>query len=339
VAVDFSGDRHDRADLMLHGAYARRLPKKSYRLEFPDDDQLLTSLFGEAERHRRIVLQASWIDPTFLRNKLTMDLVREQGGLAPRTAFVTLSFNRRYDGLFVAIERVDRQFLRRQGLSPDGNLYKAVTHAADWSEKADPLSGFERAANEENPTDDLAHLLAVCSETPPDAFPDAVEPALSLDDFMAWQLVNTFAMNRDCYTKNYYLYHDLSAAPGTPEARFRVIPWDADATWAVDWDGTPLDPAAEAAWHGSDTLSPRLFQIPRYRDEYLARYQGAIAGVLSPRTLVPRIDALASMIREEARRDLAAWQPEVDLEAELSRLRSAVAARHAVMEAAVEAAK
>lgn len=321
--------------LELHGGISRTFPKKSYRLTFPDDAPLETTLFapaGPPESHRRLVLQASWIDPTWLRNALTMDLIRATGGLAPRSGFARVRFNGEPHGLYAVIERVDRPYLSRHGLHPEGNVYKAVNHHANWADKADPMKGYEQKINEDNPTDDLADLLGALSHTPEtaEAFAEHVEPRLHLGDFLRWQMVHTLAMNRDTYTKNYYLHHDLSQPAGAPAARFRVITWDADATWGQSWDATPLVPD-DTAWHGTDAFSPRLFSIPTWRDSYVALYEAHLSGPLAPEPLQARVAALSTLIAQAARDDLALWSRPWDYDDEITRLHAVIATRHAIM--------
>lgn len=329
VAVVASGRCYRDVILELHGGTSRTFPKKSYRLTFPEEDPLRTDLFSALpEEHRRVVLQASWIDPTFMRNALTMEAARASGGLAPRVAFATVSFDGAPYGLFAVVERIDRVWLERQELDEEGNLYKASSHAANWGANADPMAGFEWKEGQGDDPSDLALLRERLSKTAATAkdFKAKIEPILDLDDFMAWQRVNTLAMNADTYTKNYYLYHDVEADAGSPKARFRVVNWDADATWGQNWDGKPLAPTG-TAWYGSDAFSPRLFGIESYREEYLEEYEEALAGRLSAKGLRARVDAWAPAIRDAARWDLDLWQPGLDFDAELARLYKAIDAR------------
>ena len=335
IAVTTEGRTYQGVVFELHGGISRTFPKKSYRMTFPDDDELVTDVFapaGPPEDHRRLVLQASWIDPTWLRNGLTMDLARSVGGLAPRAGFAVLRFNGEFHGLYAVLERVDRPYLTRNGLAADGNVYKAVSHSANWAAKDNPLAGFEQKINEDNPTDDLGELLDALSHTPKTwaAFEAEVAPRLHLGDFLRWQAVHTLAMNRDTFTKNYYLHHDLAAPAGAPGARFRIITWDADATWAQSWDGEPLE-AGQTAWHGTDAFSPRLFAIPEWRDAYVELYEGGLGGPLSSQAVLARVDAAAARVAEVARLDLLAWERGLDFDVEVERLRDAVVERHAVM--------
>jgi spore coat protein H len=349
VAVRLDGRVYEGVTIELHGGIARKYPKRSYRLTFNDDDKPELTLFSEApETHRRVVLQASFIDPSFLRQGLTFDLLRALGAVAPRTGFVGLAFNGRAHGLYVAIERIDRLFLDRQGFDPDGNVYKAINHSANWAPKAEPMDGFHHKVNEENPTDDLGELLGALGGTPATFadFEAEVAPRLSLADFRAFHLAHTLAMNADTYTKNYYLYHDLQAPPGTPAARFRIISWDADATWGQKWEGSPLPPDADRLI-GTDRFAPRLFSISEHWRTYLQAYAAALEGPGSAATLLAGVDAAASEMADAARADHEAWAaareaegyPAPDFDAELARVRAAVEARVEVMRGAVREAR
>ncbi len=330
VSVAFDGDDWPEVQLELHGGYARTVPKKSYRLAFPDEDPFNGDLFGDGaqEQHRRFVLQACWIDQTFLRNKLTMDLIRELGGLSPRIGYVILEINGQWLGLYQLIERIDRPYLKRQKLDKDGNLYKAESHWANWAAKEDPLQGYDVQEGEENPHDDLGVLLDALSSTPATHadFEKEIAPKLNLDEFMTWQIVHTLAMNADTFTKNYYLYHDIDAPIGTPKARFRLISWDADATWGNSWDGVILS-TDQPSWHGTDAFSPRLLSISEYRASYRDGYLEALESDLGQQVILLRVAAIESLIATAARADLLHWQREGNFDDETARLRDAIEAR------------
>ncbi|MDP6942599.1 MAG: CotH kinase family protein [Myxococcota bacterium] len=334
VTLTMFGKRWEGVKFELHGGYARTLPKKTYRVVFPDDDKPVVDFFGDgAESQRRAVLQASWIDPTFVRNKLTFDLVRDSGGMAPRVDFCVLTLNGQWHGLYTVVERVDKLFLGRHDLDKDGNLYKAENHQANWDAKSDPLDGFDMEINEDNPTNDLGDLLDALTYTPQTHadFQVEVEPRLALDDFHAWQRVHVYALNRDTFTKNYYLYHDIDEDFGDPDARFRLISWDADATWGLNWDGKWLD-TDEVTWHGTDEFSLRLYEIQSYKTLFRDAFLDALEDELAPATIATRVAASSSRIREAALADLEHWErDDIDFDSSVQALKDAVQARHDVM--------
>jgi spore coat protein H len=339
VDVTWNGLTWSGVKMELHGGFARTVPKKSYRLVFPDANELRGDLFGtgEDQDYRRLVLQASWIDRTFIRNKLTMDLLRDLDGLAPRIGYVILEMNGQWLGLYQTIERIDRPYLERHKLDKDGNLYKAESHWANWQAKDDPLAGYDVQEGKENSHDDLGELLDALSFTPAlvEEFEDEVAPRLELEDFMTWQMVHTLAMNADTFTKNYYLHHDIDAEPGTQKAKFRLISWDADATWGNSWDGTTL-PSDLDSWHGSDAFSPRLFSVPEYKSTYLQSYLDALGDSLSAGIIGLRVSAIESLIEQAAQADLIHWKREGTFADEMARLRTSIDARVGVMTQALQ---
>lgn len=152
---------------------------------------------------------------------------------------------------------------------------------------------------------------------------------------MAWQITHTFAMNQDTYTKNYYLYDDHDAPANTPEALFRVISWDADATFALNWDGRPL-PANQSSWYGTDGFSPRLLSIPVYRAEYLDRYADALDDELSVKTLNARLSAMEKQVRPLMDDDYDLWDRDMDPDDVWEALREAAFERNRVMRKTIE---
>ena len=337
VVLRVDGQELPGTEMEQHGGYARTVPKKSFRFVIRDELDAWLDLFGDGpEKQRRFVIKASWNDRSYLRGWLTMDLLRAMGAFAPRISFAELYVNGGYEGLYLVVERIDKPYLGRQGLNKHANVYKAENHSANWKAKGNALSGYDHEIGEDEGIEDLEELLDVLTFTPTSEakFKDVVEPRLSIDDFLTWQCVHTLAMNHDTYTKNYYLHHDLDAVLGQDAYRFRIISWDADATWGNDWDGEELPPT-EDAWHGKDAFSPRLFVIDAYREQYVADYLSALDGVASEAALLERVDAIAPKIRSAALLDLKKWQPDISFDAELTRLREAIKTRRATMKAAL----
>lgn len=335
--VTFAGLTTGGVTLELHGGAARMHPKKSYRLTFPDDLKPELEVFGDkTEEHRRLVLRANWIDPTSLRDKLLMDLPRALGDMAPRAGFVAVAINGEVQGLFSVVERIDRIFLKRHGLDPDANVYKAVSPNAYWGYAEDPMAGFEVKVNDDHPTDDLAALRSALTNTPAtfQAFEAELAPLMDLPEFMRWQMVNVFALNTDGFVKNYYLYHDVEEAPGTPEARWRLISWDADTIFGINWKGDPVD-LEQDDWRGEDQFSARLFSIDEYLAAYAYMFRDALDSIMHPDVLIPWVKSHAEEIAAAGQADLDMWERGLSYEDEVEKLYDAIRVRHEVMSQAV----
>lgn len=96
-------------------------------------------------------LIASWIDPTFVRQKVLHDMVREIGGNAPRTTYARVLVNGAFQGFYGCFEKISSDYIEFQGWDSGtqptrwgklGNIMKAVSHDSNWRNLADPLAGY-----------------------------------------------------------------------------------------------------------------------------------------------------------------------------------------------------
>lgn len=340
--VTLDGETYDGVELELHGGTARTFEKKSYRVRFPEQRPRFDFFAdGSDERVERLVLQASWIDPTFVRAKLAFDSLRELGALAPRTSHARLYINGEFAGLYIVIERVDEHFLSRHGLSREGNLYKAESIRATFEVHADPLRGFSERTHEDGSADDLADLFRAVADTELsyEAFQREIASRLSLSDFDLWQQVMGHALNLDSFWKNYYLYRDPRALEPARAQVFRVIHWDADATFGLWWDGSRYERPDEVwLYNELNVLAPRLYAIPEYRTPYLRRYQELLDEELSTATLQRRAEALLYPLADDIRADAARWERTTSFDDERAYLLQTIALRGEVMSAALDEA-
>ncbi|MCA9581478.1 MAG: CotH kinase family protein [Myxococcales bacterium] len=342
ASITLDGELFEDGEFELHGGAARSWPKKSYRVRF-DDDKAPYDFFGDGtERHRRLVLQASWIDPTFVRAKTACDLVRELGGLAPRFNFTRLFINGELHGLYVVIERIDDVYLERQGFSATGNLYKAESHDANWAVRTNPLAGFDEKTDEDGKAEDLAALFEAISSAPEskEGVENAVAPLLEIEDFLLWNLVMSYALNLDTFTKNYYLYHDPMAAPGSPGAKFRIIQWDADTTFGLWWTGARYEDPSKATLFGEkNRFAQKLFAIVDYYGPYLERFEERLGSELEPKAMMGRVGSDLDRIREATREDMALWERDLVPEDEEAFLMEMLEVRYSATLSAIAAAK
>jgi hypothetical protein len=95
-------------------------------------------------------------------------------------------------------------------------------------------------------------------------------------------------------------------------------------------------PPDDARGHGWDVFSPRLLGIDTYRAAYLADYLDALDHELAAEGILAAVDELVATIGPHARADLARWQPELDFDAEIARLRACVPRRVEVMRGVLE---
>ncbi len=329
------GWRITNGEIEIHGGVSRRYPKKSYRYKFPKG-ALKYDFFGRGVKtYRRLVLNASWVDRSFIRTKLAYDLTHSAGGLAPHTGFVRLYLNGELQGLYVLTERIDSNFLKHNGLSGDGYLYKASSHHANWALNDNPLAGFELKNGTPGSAQDIAALWFAAQHAVADyeSFEAEVAPLVSLQDFEIWHAVMAFAQNIDTFTKNYYLYRD----PHEPDSQFRIIQWDADATFGSHWSGRRYEDTDGNIFgtRNNNAFSERYFKIPEYRRRYVQLVKELLSDALSYEKILQEVDRIATVIRDDAQRDLEQWDRGALFDSETTYLKDVIRHRYQAVSDAV----
>lgn len=338
VTVIVSGITYRGARIEIHGATSRSYPKKSYDLKFGKcvdggsaegcekgkKPKLEARLYGgnASKSVDQVVLNASWIDGTMMRNPIVYGIARDMGALAPRTGYADLSFDGKHHGFYEAIEPVsDADFFDRRDVAWGGSLYKATQHRS-WSPDGDPFVSTDNGpafvvTDGPGSREELGGFFrAVHDRSVGDA-----GGILDLEDYRVFHMLQSFSLNKDTFTKNYFLYR-------VPSARWRVVFWDCDTTFGQDWsDGHRTNPDED--WYFGGQMGDFANRFAGDANvNYLGRFRHELAdGALSVAAVDRRIDALAAAIREPASKEVASRGKSFD--GELAWMREAMHRRHA----------
>ena len=232
------------AEMKIRGAASASYPKPSYTIRFSEED--LDASHWDMGNKDHLYAITAFDENSYVRQKLCYDLWNamaehwERDRLTPRTFFGIIYLSGQYQGVYTFSDRPDDHFAQEMGLSADGNLYKAVSHYANFyrtyggSQKSSLHDGYEKKEGE--PVDgqpdaywDLEDLVAWTADASDQEFVDEHEAWLRLDEFMDWFLFVHWTASDDSAGKNAYLYND-------PENfEFRYIPWDFNHSWGQDW--------------------------------------------------------------------------------------------------------
>jgi hypothetical protein len=173
-------------------------PKMQFVISFRQHDRA-----GRFHGLRKISLDAPWYDPTLLRERVALSILREAGVPAGCANNAKLRVNGALYGVYVNREHHDKEFLERHFDDPEGNLYKygreLKTNEAEGDvSRRDALWATTNLADFGALVDRQAAVTAWAAE--------AILP--HLDGF--W-----------CCDHNYYLYDH-------PQRGFIFIPYDLD---------------------------------------------------------------------------------------------------------------
>lgn len=294
----------------IRGAHSRKFPKRSLQVTFRGERMA----DGPPDGHtiRRIHLNADYVDPTLMRSALSYSLFPLLGVDAPRWRHLSLRVSGEFAGMYVGLESVDRDFCLRRGWAP-GPLFYAINRNANFG----LLNPFTRGLKEplekgylplnRASTEPIRQMLIDINLASDEGFPRAARRWFEIDRYLGWLIVAVFVGNRDGFMHNYALYLEPS------EQRFRIIPWDYDATWGIDIHGRParLDRVPVTGWN---KLSHRLLADRATRREYVRRFRLALDGPLSPQAIEPMIDQMSGEIGPAVCKDPFRRQADFDEE-------------------------
>ncbi len=262
----------DSIGFRLRGNTSRESAKKSFKVSFNSFDPG-REFYGVDQLN----LNGEHNDPSIIRSKLCWDIYQSIGMTASRAAHIRVYINGDYYGLYISVEHIDDEFLRKNYSDDSGNLWKCLWPANLEYLGSDPnlykfyngdRQTYELKTNEA--LDDysaLARLIDVINNTPAIVLPDSLEKILSVTEVLQYLAINILTGSWDDYRflkNNYYLYHNPS------EDRFHFIPYDYDNTFSIDWfniNWSTIDPYTYANIDGTPRpLSQNILANDQYRD-------------------------------------------------------------------------
>lgn len=285
----------------LHGGSSIEFTKKSFRFDL-DDGQALPN----GSDH--LVLRAEWADKTMLRNFLGLEIVRNATWLpAPEAEIVHFRINGEYYGAMWHVDRIDADFLARNGLDKNGSLYEADPQTPEYyvpGGNLTVLSGEtayrETYQHHRGPIDyaDLIELIEVVLVLDDDTFCDVIGRVVRVDDYLVYMAAMAVMQNHDHIRKNYYLYRDALG----DDDRWWALAWDLDLTLGHLWteENDVLDEqifvdgslyVGKRAGHGYyNQLMDRLWGIPELDARFRSYVEHIAAQVYDSDFISERIE-------------------------------------------------
>ncbi len=190
---------------------------------------------------KALVLDNLYQDPAMMREALAMSIFARMGLPAPRVAFYRLYLNDQYEGLYLLMENVDKQFLQRTFGRDDGYLFEhRLTQRFDGEYIGDDLSAYRSLfeARTHSSESDWAlyepiRALFEAVNAPEESKGRAdLEALIDLRQFVRLLAVEKVMMEVDGLAgyfgmHNFYLHRDDAG-------RHSFLPWDRDRAFGLD---------------------------------------------------------------------------------------------------------
>jgi spore coat protein H len=283
-------------EVRFRGTSARELPKKSWKVKFPNAKNIFES--------DKINFNSEYRDRSIMRNFLTNKLFEYLSEPAPKISFVNLFVNDEYYGVFSQIEELEEDFLNRNNLEIS-SIYKARSHSANFA----PLPKYSRyfyswdkQVGDVNNYNDLIELLNKLMFSSSAEFKTQIPKIIDLDNIINYFVVEFTIVGFDSFTKNYNLYLNQNST--------KLFPWDNDATFGNRYTGTftnsyisNIDGNQDQNWEclKFNVLFQRLMEYEEYRDLFNSRVQMIITNGFDHLNAV--IDSTYNLISSDYHQD------------------------------------
>lgn len=229
-------------------------------------------------------------DGTYLHEFLATGLLRDASVPVPRVTHARVELNGRDLGLYVLVEAVNKEFLRRHFDGAEGNLYEGCIKDIDQA--------LEQDNGQDLSQDDLRNLVAAAKTRDPTKRVEQLNRYLDVDRFLRFIALEMFLGHTDGYVmsrNNYRIYCD----PITGKASF--IAHGLDGTFI---NGVSLRPPNQTL------LVKALFEHPDVRFAYRGLCGELVTNLWQSEVLTKRIDSAVARMLTVAKdeQERSRWQ-------------------------------
>lgn len=257
------GPEVDVRGIRFRGATTREYDKKGFNIrldERPEIDDYPHFNFRSDDRRagNRVAINALWTDPSSMREALSFEMYEELGLIAPTYYFTELYINDIFEGLYIGLERVDREAIRRWGLNRSRGEFTMVRDESKSNRHRDEISRrsifgadidgvvdsdeeaidlFREIFRYRGETDDqdweaVLELVRWVHATPAGAtFEQQFRERFDVDAFTDFLAIHVISHDLDSLDIDYWLYRD----DADPDGKWKLIPWDKNLTFGAHY--------------------------------------------------------------------------------------------------------
>jgi hypothetical protein len=238
------------AYLKLRGGMSVKYEKKSISLKigFPFP-------FNQGSSNDEWILNANYIDKTFMRHKMAYDIFRAMSvnNRAPSCSYVQLSRNGIHQGIYVLMQRLNTVSLE---VDSTGFIFKEPALFADNESAIAIKSQKYPARSDSSAWRQIQAFRDFLFDADEVTFQQEIGQYIDLESVADWLLMLLFTNNGDGVLKNFYIYRQRADEP------MRIAPWDYDHSWGRDGDNElNMQPDIAA---GRSILFERLTHFPKF---------------------------------------------------------------------------
>lgn len=214
------------------GGASFRYNKHSFALELENKYS-----FSNLPNNDDWILNANYIDKTFMRHKISYDLFREMNSknIAAKSSYVNVSINDTYAGLYVLMEEINGGMIGLNKRDTLAMLFKDphIFYKEKLSHVQDSLNYYQQKFPKLYVSDKTFYIEKFKNfmfNSSDSEFAQGISYWVDIENVIDWHIILLFSNNSDGIMKNFYLY---KLDKNTP---FRFAIWDYDHSFGRDGD-------------------------------------------------------------------------------------------------------
>ena len=221
-SVYYISEFYDNIVIHRRGGSTAGAPKKHFKFRFNRGYKF--SYDPNKPRVDEFNLNSTYSDKAYLRQNLAFEAYDWCGCPGSESFPMRAQRNGQFYGVQVFIEEPEEELLEREGLDPDGALYKMYSTFTSPGEKK--TRRWEGTA-------DISNFISSINNTSGTTLHNNIFDQVNLPLTLNYLVGTIITHQNDHPHKNHYLYRD---SDGSGEWFF--MPWDHDLTWGSNWTGS-----------------------------------------------------------------------------------------------------
>ena len=217
--------------IKYRGGSSVKFDKKSYTIEL---DKKIS--FGDIEKDDDWILNASFIDKTFMRHKISYELYEEMhaNNQAAKCGYVNVIENNIDMGLYIVMEKINASNLTLNKKDSLAMLFKGPPIFFEERIIPQDSSNYYHQKypkiQDKDQTQYLENFKDFLFNSSDSVFQLKLNSWIDVNNVLDWHLLLLLTNNSDGVMKNFYLYKLDSKTP------FRIAIWDYDHSFGRDGD-------------------------------------------------------------------------------------------------------
>ena len=223
ASLFYNGEFYDNMFVRQRGGSTAGLRKTNYKFDFKGDTFRFDEQFPRVEEFN---LNSTYTDKSQVRQAMAFEAYAMMGAPASVSFPMHVRQNDEFFGIFNFIEEPDEEMLARNGLDPDGALYKHYDQFLSASSSRKKTREYEDKS-------DLAEFIGQVRDLDGEDLANYLYDSVDIPTVLNYLVGTVLVHQNDNPHKNHFLYRDSN---DTGEWFF--IPWDNDLSWGSNWVGT-----------------------------------------------------------------------------------------------------